>query len=320
LTDVWQPEPGHELIFNFSASPGCTTPSVFADQIEWLDRHMARRQHTCLSVHPWNDAGNGVAAAELALLAGARRVEGCLLALGERTQDICLATLGMNLRSHGVDPELDLSRMDGIRRLGEPSTRSADRGAGGQLRVADVGRVMEAVHGLDLPAGLRGEFAEVVQACTDAVGSELSADQMWDTFEREYLLRVPASALLVRCSARRANMSPADPWIAMFGIRQSIRTAHDNPALVVAGTLAAMGLDVTILSRYSQVQGTSGLTVVYVQCVAGFPAWGVGLGGDLTAACLKAVLSAVNRAELRGRRTAPHELCFVDGVETGDGS
>jgi hypothetical protein len=290
LADVWQPEPGRELILNFSADMRRAAPSMFADQVEWFGRHLASRQHTCLSVYPRNEADTGVAAAELALLAGARRVAGCLIGHGTRTRDINLARLGMKLLSHGVDPELDLSRLSQIRYSAGPAAMPAYRGA-------DVARVMRA-HGLDLPAGLLAEFAALVQARADPGNGEMPADQIWDLFEREYMVREPASVLLMRCSASRAETSPADPWFALFRIRQSIRTAEENPALMIAGMLTALGLDVVILSRHAQVMETSGLTVVFVHCLAGARVWGAGVGGDLTAASLKAVLSAVNRAEL----------------------
>jgi 2-isopropylmalate synthase len=151
---------------------------------------------------------------------------------------------------------------------------------------------------ISLPPGLRAEFEGIVQARADSCASEVSAAEIWEMFEREYLLREPASALLTRCSSR-AHPRTADPWVTLFNIRQSIGTTQDNAALVVAGTLTAMGLDVTILSRYSEVLEASGLTAVYVQCLTGFPVWGAGLGGDLTTASLKAVLSAVSRAELK---------------------
>ena len=85
------------------------TPNVYADQIEWMDRHLARRDSIVLSIHPHNDRGCGVAAAELAQLAGADRVEGCLFGNGERTGNVCLVTLGLNLWTQGIDPGIDFS-------------------------------------------------------------------------------------------------------------------------------------------------------------------------------------------------------------------
>lgn len=116
VSGLWQPGPGREIILNFPATVERTTPNVFADRIEWLSRQLPRRAHTCLSVHPHNDRGTGVAAAELAMLAGAERIEGCLFGHGERSGNVCLVTLGMNLLSHGVDPGIDFSSLDGVRR------------------------------------------------------------------------------------------------------------------------------------------------------------------------------------------------------------
>jgi 2-isopropylmalate synthase len=122
VADIWRPEPGREIILNFPATVERATPNVFADQIEWISRHLPYREHTCLSVHPHNDRGTGVAAAELALLAGAERVEGCLFGHGERSGNVCLLTLGMNLFSHGIDPGIDFSDLDAIRRTVESCT------------------------------------------------------------------------------------------------------------------------------------------------------------------------------------------------------
>ncbi|WP_067182537.1 2-isopropylmalate synthase [Microtetraspora niveoalba] len=122
VMDVWQPGPGREVILNFPTTVERTTPNVFADQIEWLDRNLSRREHVCLSVHPHNDRGTGVASAELALMAGAQRIEGCLLGNGERAGNVDLVTLGMNLFSHGVDPGIDFSDLNTVRRTVELCT------------------------------------------------------------------------------------------------------------------------------------------------------------------------------------------------------
>ncbi|GHJ21896.1 2-isopropylmalate synthase [Streptomyces albus] len=119
VMDVWQPEDGREIILNLPATVERSTPSTHADRFEWMGRHLSRREHVCLSVHPHNDRGTAVAAAELAVMAGADRVEGCLFGQGERTGNVDLVTLGMNLFSQGVDPMIDFSRIDEIRRTWE---------------------------------------------------------------------------------------------------------------------------------------------------------------------------------------------------------
>ena len=119
VMDVWQPEPGREIIINLPCTVERSTPNVYADQIEWMSRNLSRREHVCLSVHTHNDRGTAVADAELAMLAGADRVEGCLFGNGERTGNVCLVTLGMNLFSQGIDPMIDFSDIDEIRRTVE---------------------------------------------------------------------------------------------------------------------------------------------------------------------------------------------------------
>ncbi|MFJ5799879.1 2-isopropylmalate synthase [Streptomyces decoyicus] len=119
VCDVWQPEEGREIILNLPATVERSTPSTHADRFEWMSRHLTRREHVCLSVHPHNDRGTAVAAAELAIMAGADRIEGCLFGQGERTGNVDLVTLGMNLFSQGVDPQIDFSQIDEIRRTSE---------------------------------------------------------------------------------------------------------------------------------------------------------------------------------------------------------
>ncbi|HYB85805.1 MAG TPA: 2-isopropylmalate synthase [Streptosporangiaceae bacterium] len=119
VMDAWQPGPGREIIINLPCTVERSTPNVYADQIEWMSRNLSRREHICLSVHTHNDRGTAVADAELAVLAGADRVEGCLFGNGERTGNVCLVTLGMNLFSQGIDPMIDFSDIDEIRRTVE---------------------------------------------------------------------------------------------------------------------------------------------------------------------------------------------------------
>ncbi|MYX75139.1 2-isopropylmalate synthase, partial [Streptomyces sp. SID3915] len=119
VCDVWQPEEGREIILNLPATVERSTPSTHADRFEWMSRNLTRRAHVCLSVHPHNDRGTAVAAAELAVMAGADRIEGCLFGQGERTGNVDLVTLGMNLFSQGVDPQIDFSQIDEIRRTSE---------------------------------------------------------------------------------------------------------------------------------------------------------------------------------------------------------
>ncbi|MCW2914053.1 MAG: 2-isopropylmalate synthase [Actinomycetia bacterium] len=119
VNDVWQPTPDWKVIVNLPATVEMATPNVYADQIEWMNRNLAYRDSVVLSLHPHNDRGTAVAAAELGYLAGADRIEGCLFGNGERTGNVCLVTLGLNLFTQGIDPQIDFSDIDEVRRTVE---------------------------------------------------------------------------------------------------------------------------------------------------------------------------------------------------------
>jgi len=119
VNDVWQPTKDRPSVINLPATVEMASPNVYADSIEWMNRNLDRREGVILSLHPHNDRGTGVAAAELGYLAGADRIEGCLFGNGERTGNVCLVTLGLNLFSQGIDPQIDFSNIDEIKRTVE---------------------------------------------------------------------------------------------------------------------------------------------------------------------------------------------------------
>ena len=119
VNDIWKPTPTWKTIMNLPATVEMATPNIYADSIEWMHRNLKYRDSVVLSLHPHNDRGTGVAAAELAYLAGADRIEGTLFGNGERTGNVCLITLGLNLLTHGIDPMIDFSDIDEIRRTVE---------------------------------------------------------------------------------------------------------------------------------------------------------------------------------------------------------
>jgi 2-isopropylmalate synthase len=119
VTAVWQPTPAHKCIINLPSTVEHSTPNIFADMMEWMHRHLARRDAIVISVHPHNDRGTGTAAGELALMAGADRIEGCLFGNGERTGNVDLVNIALNLYTQGVSPGLDFSDIDEVRRTVE---------------------------------------------------------------------------------------------------------------------------------------------------------------------------------------------------------
>ena len=123
VLDVWRPTPQHKAIINLPATVELSTPNGFADQVEWMHRHLARRDSVILSVHPHNDRGCAIAAAELAQMAGADRVEGCLFGNGERTGNVDLVTLALNLYTQGIHPGLDFSDINAVVKTVEDCTQ-----------------------------------------------------------------------------------------------------------------------------------------------------------------------------------------------------
>ncbi|MDQ1685234.1 MAG: 2-isopropylmalate synthase [Frankiaceae bacterium] len=119
VLDVWQPTPDDKVVLNLPATVEMATPNIYADQIEWFHRNISRRDSVILSLHPHNDRGTAVAAAEQGVMAGADRVEGCLFGNGERTGNVCLVTLALNLFSQGIDPGVDFTDIDEVRRTVE---------------------------------------------------------------------------------------------------------------------------------------------------------------------------------------------------------
>lgn len=123
ITTVWRPTPSRKVILNLPSTVEMATPNVYADQIEWVGRHLARRDSVIISIHPHNDRGTGIAAAELAMMAGAERVEGTLFGNGERTGNVDIVTLAMNLYTQGVDPKLDFSNINAIAHCAQACTQ-----------------------------------------------------------------------------------------------------------------------------------------------------------------------------------------------------
>lgn len=123
VTEAWEATPHNKIILNLPATVEAATPNIYADQIEWMHRHLAKRDSIILSLHPHNDRGTAVAATELALMAGADRVEGCLFGHGERTGNVDLVTLALNLYTQGIDPQLDFSNINSVARLVEECTQ-----------------------------------------------------------------------------------------------------------------------------------------------------------------------------------------------------
>ena len=374
VLDVFEPTPARKVIINLPATVEMATPNVYADSIEWMGRHLHHRENVVLSLHPHNDRGTAVAAAELGYLAGADRIEGCLFGNGERTGNVCLVTLGLNLFTQGIDPQLDFSDIDHVRRtvescnqlpVGERHPYGGDlvftafsgshqdaikKGLDALAGAAeasgrtvddlvwavpylpvdpkDLGRSYEAIirvnsqsgkggisyllkseRDLDLPRRLQIEFSHVVQRYTDANGAEVTADDLWRIFNDEYLPAEPGGPLApwgrFALRATRATSDEGGPDtlevdLVDHGEPRTIVGSGNGPIAAFVDAVAGIGVEVQVLdyAEHALSAGGDATAAAYVECsVGGQTLWGVGIDPSITTASLKAIISAVNRAE-----------------------
>ncbi|MEU4252206.1 2-isopropylmalate synthase [Amycolatopsis sp. NPDC026612] len=365
VTEIWQPTPEKPVILNLPATVEMATPNVYADSIEWMSRNLARRDSVILSLHPHNDRGTGIAAAELGYQAGADRIEGCLFGNGERTGNVDLVALGMNLYSQGIDPQIDFSDMDEIKRTVEYCNQlpvperspwggdlvftafsgshqdainkglDALKDAAGKAGVPideypwevpylpidpkDVGRTYEAVirvnsqsgkggvayimkaeHQLDLPRRLQIEFSKVIQRYTDTEGGEVDPATMYNAFSAEYLeLKTPLE--LVRQHVRDNGDGEYDitATVRVEGDEHEVTGRGNGPIAAFFDALSTVGFDLRLLdySEHTLSPGDDARAASYIECaISDRVFWGIGIDPSIVTASLRAVVSAVNRA------------------------
>jgi 2-isopropylmalate synthase len=352
----WGPTPERKMIVNLPTTVEQFPPNVYADRIEWFGRRFSQRDASILSVHPHNDRGTAVATAELGLMAGAERVEGTLFGNGERTGNVDLITLALNLLTQGVDPRLDLSRLDETRRVVEECNElpvhprhpwvgelvytafsgshqdaikkgmyAWQRSGAEQWDVPylpidpkDVGRSYEAIirvnsqsgkggvayllqdrYGLDLPRGLQVEFAQQVQAITDAQGGELSAQELHELFRAEYL-DVAARYELLGYSHEASDRSDRlSARLRQNGDDLVLDGEGNGPIAALVHAFARLGIDVSVLDYHEHAlsTGEDATAAAYIEAeVDGEVVWGVAVHPSIVTASLRAVVNAINRA------------------------
>jgi 2-isopropylmalate synthase len=358
VTDVWQPTPATKCIVNLPSTVEHSTPNIFADMIEWMHRNLARRDSIVLSVHPHNDRGTGTAAGEFAVMAGADRLEGCLFGNGERTGNLDLVNVALNLYSQGVDPGLDFSDIDEIRRTVEHCNQLpvhprhpyagdlvytsfsgshqdaikkafAARKEGDiwdmpylPLDPKDLGRSYEAVirvnsqsgkggisylleseYGLELPRRLQIEFSQVVQTVMDATGKELTAQDLFQLFEREYGVRntpAPTHQLLEETRGASGPLVKLAADVVLGDRSLSIEGAGTGPIdAFVCGLAEATGESLRVLDYHEHAigSGANAQAVAYLELRVGQQTlFGVGIDANIVSASLKAIVSGLLRA------------------------
>jgi 2-isopropylmalate synthase len=358
VAEEWGPTPEERMIVNLPTTVEQFPPNVYADRIEWFGRHFSKRDSAIVSVHPHNDRGTAVATAELGLMAGAQRVEGTLFGNGERTGNVDLITIALNLLTQGVDPRLDLSRIDEARAIVESCNElpvhprhpyagelvytafsgshqdAIKKGMHAQERSdselwdvpylsidpKDVGRtyeaiirvnsqsgkggvayLMEAEHHLDLPRGLQVDFAQKVQAITDARGGELVASELLVTFHEHYLDHVAPFELLGFTHSSEGDADRIAAKLLVEGEERIVEGEGNGPIdALVSAVSREVGADVHVRDyhEHAMSRGEDATAAAYVEAdVDGEVVWGVGIHPSIVTASLRAVLNAVNRAQ-----------------------
>ena len=363
VTDVWQPTPHHKCIINLPSTVEHSTPNIFADMMEWMHRNLARRDSVVLSVHPHNDRGTGTAAGELALMAGADRIEGCLFGNGERTGNVDLVNIALNLYTQGVSPGLDFSEIDEIRCtvehcnqlpvhprhpfVGELVYTSFSGSHQDAIKKAlaarqeddfwdmpylpidpkDLGRSYEAVirvnsqsgkggiaylleseYGLELPRRLQIEFSQIVQSVMDTCGKELTAQDLWHLFEREYGLQTVRTPQHQAVDAgpgvgSSTNLMKLIADIEVQGTSHQVHGQGTGPIdAFIEGLKAATGHAIRVLDYHEHAvgSGANAQAVAYLELRIDEhqTLFGVGLDSNIVSASLKAILSGLQRAKI----------------------
>ena len=320
VLDIMQPTPDRPMIINLPVTVEMSMPHVYANQIEYCDKHLKYRDSVIISTHPHNDRGTGVACAELAVLAGAQRVECCLFGNGERTGNVDAVTLAMNMYSHGVDPKLDFSDMPDICATYERVTRmhiyertpyagqlvfAAFSGShqdaiakGMAYRKGGIGFVLEQNFGYNLPPKMREALGYKVKSVSDHSHKELSANEVLRIFEDAFLNRCKPLNVLEAHFAQVGGIT-ATVTLELNGQRKVVTSVGNGRLDAVANAIqSATGMEFHLetYSEHSLDEGSTSRAASYVGLVWGDSTvtWGAGTDTDIIVAGIKALVSAIN--------------------------
>ena len=361
VNEVWNPTKDNKTIINLPATVEMSSPNIYADQIEWMCRNLDNRENIIVSLHPHNDRGTAVAATELGVMAGADRIEGTLFGNGERTGNVDLVTLALNMLTQGIDPHLDFSNINPIMREAEycnqlpvhprhpyagdlvftafsGSHQDAIKKGLAELRNTnnetwevpylpidpkDVGRSYEAVirinsqsgkggvayllekdHGLSMPRRLQIEFSQVIQKITDETGKEISPSDIWDNFQRTYLIDTGYYQFVKHHinSSSNKDGSQSDKISIVLNCDSkeiTIGGSGNGPIdAMIDAIKKSFNLDIKISDYHQHAisSGSDAQAVAYSELLLeGESVWGVGMHQNTVIAGLLSVISGLNR-------------------------
>lgn len=361
VLDEWDPAPDEKVILNLPATVEMSTPNIYADQIEWFSRHLSRPESALISLHTHNDRGTAVAATELGLMAGAGRVEGTLFGNGERTGNVDIVTLALNMYSQGIDPGLDLHNLGEIIRVSEKCTgipvhirhpyagdlvytafsgshqdaisKGMAHQAGNRSETwevpylpidpTDLGRSYEAIirinsqsgkggvsyilkerHGIEIPALMQPEFARIIQERVEETGLEITPDEIFGVFRREYLECASPFEFVSFQTGAAEKGGDKTRCLIVLRIQKEERTMEGNgngPIDACREALRKGGINGFVIESYhehSLNRGSDSQAIAFIQIrnAKGAPYFGAGIDTNITLASIKALLSALNRS------------------------
>ena len=365
VIDIWKPTPDNKVIINLPVTVEESMPHVYAQQIEYMCKVLHGRENLEISLHPHNDRGCGVADTELGLLAGADRVEGTLFGNGERTGNLDIVTVALNMFTQGVDPMLDFSHIDHVREIYERCTKmhvperwpyagklafTAFSGSHQDainkgheymresktpyweipylpIDPADVGReyepiirinsqsgkggaafIMDHNYGYHMPKAMHPEFGAVVQAECDRTGRELTANEVYELFHREFL-NISEPYALSRAkfyeeaiAGSAANVTHFSGVLSVRGQFVQLESRGNGPIDAFFNALGQAGIEGYSFISYSEhaiSMGSDSQAVAYIELrvPGGRRIFGVGTEHNINFASVKGILSAINRFE-----------------------
>ncbi len=358
VTEIWEASADNKVILNLPATVEVSTPNVYADQIEWMHRNLQRREGVIISVHPHNDRGCGIAAAELALMAGADRVEGCVFGNGERTGNVDVAAVALNMYTQGVAPNLDFSNVNEIIATVEECTglpvhprhpyagdlvftafsgshqdaikkgfefqkdediwdmpylpidpKDLGRSYDAVIRVnsqsgkGGIAYLLESSYGVVLPRRLQIEFSQIVQQHTDAHGTEISADQIWELFKQTYIYTAQKYYQIKNYHLSDHNGRQAVQFEVLAGGEVRHLTGEGNGPISAILDAIALPIDVLNYEEKSIGHGANAKALAMIELqVQGQPisGFGVGIHDNIVTASIEAILACINRMIEKG--------------------
>ena len=302
VLDVWQPTKDKKVIINIPTTVENAMPHVFAGQVEYVDKNLKYRDGVVLSLHPHNDRGCGVATAEMGILAGADRIEGTLFGNGERTGNVDIVTLALNMFSQGVDPGLDFTDIPKIREIYERLTRmhvyviriNSQSGKGG------VSYILKQNFGISVPKEMREEVGYMVKDVSDKAHKELTPDWVYHIFEDHYV-NYKGIFSIDECHFKQEDGIIADATISHANGKRVVTAGGNGRLDAVSNAIKqyfGISYELSFYEEHSLTRGSSSKACAYVGVICnGKTYWGVGIDADIIKASIEALTVAVNKID-----------------------